>query len=129
MPENSAYVSRDQATAFGRHFTHFSVGPVVSDDAHAPSIKIGRPSDTYRRIAILSPFGPVRVLVTHGYPPYPYGREMTGDDVANPDATLAEVTHAGARVLVQPCTAARRRAAALQRWSFPEAPTVTQSLA
>jgi hypothetical protein len=113
-PENRVYVSPDKAAAFVRDFTRYSGGHVISDDANAPGIEIGRPNDTYRRIEISSPFGPMRVLVTDGHLPYPYGHEMTGYDVADLNATLAKATHAGVRTLVQPYTADDRRAAMVE---------------
>ena len=76
IPENRVYVSADRAAAFIRSFLAFSHGKVVSDDAHAPGVEIGRPTDTYRRIRIESTFGKLTVLVTDGHLPYPYGREI-----------------------------------------------------
>jgi predicted enzyme related to lactoylglutathione lyase len=114
QPENRVYVSPDEVAAFVRDFTHFSGGHVVSDDPDAPGIEIGRPNDTYRRIEIASPFGLVRVLVTDGHLPYPYGHELTGYDVTDLNATLARAKHAGARVLVEPYTADGRRATMVQ---------------
>jgi hypothetical protein len=78
IPENRTYVSADRVPAFIRSFLDFSQGKVVSDDAHAPGVEIGRPADTYRRIRIESTFGKLTVLVTDGHLPYPYGREITG---------------------------------------------------
>ena len=76
--------------------------------AHAPGIEIGRPSDTYRRIRIQSNFGKLTVLVTDGHLPYPYGREMTGYEVANLADTLAKAKAAGVAILVAPYTADQR---------------------
>ena len=78
IPENRVYVSPDRAEAFVRSFLAFSHGKVVSDDAHAPGIEIGRPSDTYRRIRIQSSFGKLTAFVTDGLLPYPYGQEVAG---------------------------------------------------
>src|SRR4029450_6366329 len=75
IPENRVYVSPDRADAFIRSFVLFSGGTVVGDNAQAPGVEIGRPSDTYRRVRIASPFGNVAVLVTDGHLPYPYGPE------------------------------------------------------
>src|ERR1700678_445926 len=50
IPENRVYVSADRVAAFVDSFLAFSHGSVISDDAHAPGVEIGRPSDTYRRI-------------------------------------------------------------------------------
>lgn len=114
VPENRVYVSRDRADAFIRDFSRFSHGKVVSDNAMAPGIEIGRPDDTYRRVRIESTFGKVTVLATDGHLPYPYGREMTGYEVPDLDATLAKAKAAGATILVEPYTADKRRAAILQ---------------
>jgi predicted enzyme related to lactoylglutathione lyase len=100
VPENRVYASPDAADRFIKAFVGFSGGSVVSDDAAAPGIEIGRPSDTYRRVRIESPFGKMAVLVTDGHLPYPYGRETTGYDVSNLAETLERAKSAGATVLV-----------------------------
>jgi hypothetical protein len=81
VPENRVYVSPDRAAAFIRSFLAFSHGKVVSDDAHAAGLEIGRPADSYRRIRVESVFGKMTVFVTDGHLPYPYGRETTGYEV------------------------------------------------
>jgi predicted enzyme related to lactoylglutathione lyase len=111
VPENRVYVSPDRAEAFVRDFLAFSHGHVVSDDAKAPGAEIGRPNDTYRRIRLESGFGKVAVLVSDGHLPWPYGREMTGYEVADLDATLAKAKAVGVEVLVAPYEAAHRRSA------------------
>jgi len=100
IPENRVYVSPDRVDAFVRSFLAFSHGSVVSDEARAPGIEIGRPAETYRRVRIESKFGKLTALVTDGHLPYPYGREMTGYEVANLAETLAKAKAAGADVLV-----------------------------
>ena len=114
IPENRVYVSPDRADAFIRSFLAFSGGTVAGDDAKAPGVEIGRPSDTYRRVRIASTFGNVAVLVTDGHLPYPYGRELTGYEVLDLDATLAKAKGAGARVLVEPYSADGRRSGFVQ---------------
>ena len=114
VPENQVYVSADREAQFVRSFLDFSHGKIMSDDTHAPGVEIGRPGDTYRRIRIDSQFGKLTVHVTDGHLPYPYGREMTGYDVADLDETLAKAKTAGVTILVQPYTADRRRAAMVQ---------------
>jgi len=114
VPENRVYVSPDRADAFVQSFLAFSHGKVLSDDAHAPGIEIGRPSDSYRRIRLESTFGRITVLVTDGHLPYPYGREMTGYEVADVDATLAKARAAGVTVLVERYTSSQRHAAMVQ---------------
>lgn len=114
VPENRVYVSVDREAQFVRSFLDFSHGKIMSDDTHAPGVEIGRPGDTYRRIRIDSQFGKLTVHVTDGHLPYPYGREMTGYDVADLDETLAKAKTAGVTILVQPYIADRRRAAMVQ---------------
>jgi hypothetical protein len=114
IPENRVYVSADRVTAFTRSFLAFSHGKTTSDDPRAPGIEIGRPTDTYRRIRIESTFGKLAVLVTDGHLPYPYGREITGYEVANLAETLAKANGAGVVILVGPYAADRRNAAIVQ---------------
>ena len=114
IPENRVYVSPDRADAFIRSFVAFSGGTVTGDDAKAPGVEIGRPSDMYRRVRIASTFGNVAVLVTDGHLPYPYGRELTGYETPDLDATLTKAKSAGARVLVEPYSANDRRSAFVQ---------------
>ena len=114
VPENRIYVSADRVDAFVRDFVRFSQGRVVSDDPRAPGVEIGRPSDVYRRVRIESDFGKMTVNVTDGHLPYPYGREMTGYEVADLPETIAKAQAAGATVLVKPYSAERREAAILQ---------------
>ena len=102
VPENRVYVSPDRVDAFVRSFLAFSHGTVVSDDAQAPGVDIGRPAETYRRVRIESKFGKLTAFVTDGHLPYPYGREMTGYEVANLAETLTKAKAAGADVLVPP---------------------------
>jgi predicted enzyme related to lactoylglutathione lyase len=114
IPENRAYVSTNKVEAFLRSFLAFSHGKVVSDDAHAPGVEIGRPKNIYRRIRIESAFGKLTVLVTDGHLPYPYGRETTGYEVANLADTLGKAKAAGVQILVPPYTADQRNAAFIQ---------------
>jgi hypothetical protein len=114
IPENRVYVSVYSVKAFITSFMAFSHGGVISDDAHAPGVEIGRPTDTYRRIRMQSKFGKVTVLVTDGHLPYPYGRELTGYEVANLSDTLSKAKAAGATVLVDPYKADDRNTAMVQ---------------
>jgi predicted enzyme related to lactoylglutathione lyase len=114
IPENRVYVSADRANAFVHSFLAFSHGKVVSDDAHAQGVEIGRAADTYRRVRISSAFGAMAVLVTDGHLPYPYGHEMTGYEVANLADTLAKAKSAGVSVLTGPNTADKRDSAIVQ---------------
>jgi hypothetical protein len=110
VPENRVYVSVERADAFVRDFVAFSRGRVVSDDGHAPGIEIGSPNDSYRRVRIDSSFGKLTVLAIDGHLPYPYGRELTGYEVANLPDTLAKAKAAGATVVVDPYTVDGRQA-------------------
>ena len=114
VPENRIYVSPERAPAFVKSFLAFSHGKVVSDNAHAPGIEIGRVSDTYRRIRIVSVFGAMAVFLTDGHLPYPYGREMTGYEVPNLDGTLGKAKAAGVSVLVKPFSVDGRTSAMVQ---------------
>jgi hypothetical protein len=114
IPENRVYVSADRVDEFIRSFVAFSHGKVVSDEAHAPGVEIGRPADTYRRIRIQSNFGKLNVLVTDGHLPFPYGRETTGYEVANLPDTLSKAEAAGVAILVAPYAADQRNAALVQ---------------
>jgi hypothetical protein len=114
IPENRVYVSPDSVGLFIRSFLTFSHGKVISDNAHAPGVEIGRPAETYRRIRIESKFGKLTALVTDGHLPYPYGREITGYEVADLSDTLAKAKTVGAVVLVAPYTADQRHAAIVQ---------------
>lgn len=114
VPENRAYVSAEKADAFVRSFLAFSHGKVVSDDAHAPGVEIGRRGDTYRRVRIASNFENLTVLVTDGHLPYPYGREQTGYEVPNLQETLAKAKGAGVTVLVAPYQSDQREIVLVQ---------------
>jgi hypothetical protein len=114
IPENRVYVSPERVDAFTRSFIEFSHGKILSDDPQAAGIEIGRASDTFRRIRITSRFGLLTVFVTDGQLPYPYGREMTGYEVANLSETLKNAKAAGATVLVEPYSFDDRRAAMVQ---------------
>ncbi len=114
VPDNRVYVSVDRADALVRSFVRFSHGKVVSDEARAPGLEIGKPNGSYRRIRIESAFGKMTVNVTDGILPFPYGREMTGYEVGNLADTLAKAKAAGATVLVEPYTSDHREAAMLQ---------------
>ncbi|MGJ5136763.1 glyoxalase [Bradyrhizobium oligotrophicum] len=114
VPENRVYVSADRAEAFTRAFLRFSKGKVISDEAKAPGVEIGRPNDRYRRIRIESVFGRMTVLVTDGHLPYPFGRETTGYEVADLKTTLDKAKAAGATLLVEPFTSDRREQAVVQ---------------
>jgi hypothetical protein len=110
IPENRVYVSPDRVDAFVHSLLAFSNGSVVSDDARAPGVEIGRPAETYRRVRIESKFGKLTAFVTDGHLSYPYGREMTGYEVTNLAETLTKAKAAGVDVLVPPYKTGERDA-------------------
>jgi len=114
VPDNRVYVSPDRADAFVKSFLRFSHGKVASDNPHASGVEIGRAGDTYRRIRIESVFGKITVLVTDGHLPYPYGREMTGYEVANLADALGKAKASGATVLIDAFNSDHREMAMVQ---------------
>jgi hypothetical protein len=114
LPENRVYVSPVRVAAFVQSFLAFSHGSIESDVEHAPGIEIGMPNDTYRRIRIQSAFGKLTVLVTDGHLPYPYGRELTGYEVADLAATLAKAGALGVAILAGPYASDKRDAAIVE---------------
>jgi predicted enzyme related to lactoylglutathione lyase len=114
VPENRVYVSPDRVDAFVRSFLAFSHGSVVSDEGRAPGVEIGRPAETYRRVRIESKFGKLTAFITDGHLPYPYGRDMTGYEVANLAETLTKAKAAGADVLIPPYKTDERDAAVVK---------------
>lgn len=114
IPENRVYVSQERADAFVSSFLAFSHGSVVSDELRAPGVEIGRPAETYRRARIESKFGKLTALVTDGQLPYPYGREMSGYEVANLTDTLTKAKGAGVEIIVPPYKTEERDAAVVQ---------------
>jgi predicted enzyme related to lactoylglutathione lyase len=114
VPENRVYLSPERVDAFKRSFLAFSHGTIVSDDARAPGVEIGKPAETYRRVRIESKFGKLTAFVTDGHLPYPYGREVTGYEVTNLAETLTKAKGAGADVLVPPYKTDERDAAVVR---------------
>jgi hypothetical protein len=114
VPENHIYVSAGRIDAFIRSFLGFSRGAVIADDPQAPGIEIGKSRETYRRVRLTSGFGKISIAVTDGHLPYPYGREISGYEVASLSDILAKAHDAGVAVLVAPYEADRRRAAILE---------------
>jgi predicted enzyme related to lactoylglutathione lyase len=114
VPENRIYVSPTSAGAFVRDFVRFSKGHVTSDNKNASGIEIGRVGESYRRVDVESGFGKMRVIVSDGHLPWPYGRELTGYEVADLDATIEKAKAAGATVLVAPFISGNRNSAMVQ---------------
>ncbi|HET6555602.1 MAG TPA: glyoxalase [Dyella sp.] len=114
IPENRVYVSPDRAEAFVKAFIAFSHGKVVSDEARAPGVEIGRPGDVFRRIRVDSTFGKMAVFVTDGHLPFPYGHEITGYEVADLSATLDRARAHGVKVLVEPLVSEGRTSSVVE---------------
>jgi predicted enzyme related to lactoylglutathione lyase len=102
IPDNRVYVSRDAADRFVAAFVQFAHGRVLADDARADAGEIGRAGETYRRVRISSRFGKMRVMVTDGRLPYPFGREITGYEVRDLATTLEKAKGAGVKILAAP---------------------------
>ncbi len=95
VPENCIYLSTDKAGEFIKYSLIFSHGPITSNDAEAPGIEIGSPTETFRRVRIESLFGKMTILITGVHLPFPYGRETTGYEVTDLAATLEKAKAAG----------------------------------
>jgi hypothetical protein len=102
VPENRIYLTADVAQSFVAKWLAFSLGKVTADQRNAPGAEVGQPGKTIRRIAIDSGYGKMLVVVSDGQLPWPYGRDMTGYQVADLTATLAKASAAGAETLVAP---------------------------
>lgn len=111
VPENRIYLTTDAADAFIRDWASFAHGRIISDDKAAPGEAAGQPGRTIRRVAIDSGYGKMVVFVTNGHLPWPYGRDMTGYEVADLSATLAKATTAGVETLVAPHRVGARQSA------------------
>jgi predicted enzyme related to lactoylglutathione lyase len=114
VPENRIYVSPDTAKAFIRDFVGFAHGKVVSDNPKAPGEEIGKPGTAYRRVRIESGYGKIVVLVTDGQLPWPYGRDLTGYEVSDLDATLQKAQAAGVTIIQAPAISDGRKATMVQ---------------
>lgn len=114
VPENRIYLTADAADRFIHDWTGFAHGRIVSDDRAAKGDEIGQPGKTIRRVAIESGYGRMTVFVSDGQLPWPYGRDMTGYEVADLNATLAKAAAAGVETLVAPKTVANRQTAILR---------------
>jgi hypothetical protein len=101
VPENRIYLTRAAADSFVGAWLRFSEGKVVSDDPAAPGALIGRPDTTIRQIRISSGFGKIVVFASDGALPWPYGRDLTGYEVADLATTIGKAKAAGAAVLVE----------------------------
>ena len=115
VPENRIYLTADSADTFVKSWTRFAHAKVVADDKAAPGVEIGQPGTTYRRIRLTSGYGLMTVMVSNGQLPWPYGREVTGYEVADLPATLAKAQAAGVETLV-PAHAESDRQSAIVRF-------------
>jgi len=115
IPENRIYLTPDAADDFVGQWADYAHATIVSDDKAAPGIEIGQPGKTYRRIRLTSGYGDMTVLVSDGQLPWPYGRDLTGYEVADLGATLAKATAAGVETLV-PDHVEQGRTAAIVRF-------------
>jgi hypothetical protein len=111
VPENRIYLTRDAADRFVAAWSAYSHARPLADDKTAPGAEIGRPGETYRRIRLTSAYGRMTVIVTDGALPWPYGRDLTGYEVADLDVTLAKAKAAGVAVLVPPAQSGDRTSA------------------
>ena len=114
VPENRIYLTADAANAFIKDWLAFSRGHVVSDEAAAPGAEVGQPGKTIRRVRVTSGYGKMVVLVSDGQIPWPYGRDMTGYEIASLSATLDKAKAAGVETLVPPYSAGDRQAAIIR---------------
>ncbi|HMI18395.1 MAG TPA: glyoxalase [Sphingomonas sp.] len=114
VPENRIYLTRAAADAFIAAWLRFSHGQVVSDEAAAPGALIGRTGVSIRQVRINSGFGKMVVLASDGALPWPYGRDLTGYEVADLAATIGKAKAAGATLLVEPHRVESRLAAIVQ---------------
>lgn len=114
VPENRVYLTDDCADAFLRDWLRFSHGRVISDVARADGAEIGKPGTALRRIAVESSFGRMTIFITDGALPWPYGRELTGYEVADLPTTLAHSEAAGVEALTPLQTVAGRQSAMLR---------------
>ncbi|MFD1952129.1 glyoxalase [Sphingomonas arantia] len=111
IPENRVYLTPDAADAFVRSWTGFAHGRIVSDDRAADGGEIGQPGKVYRRIRVASGYGRMTVMVSDNQLPWPYGRDVTGYEVASLQATLAKAQAAGVETLVAAHTENDRQSA------------------
>jgi hypothetical protein len=111
VPENRIYLTADAADVFVKRWLAFSHGTITADVKAAPAAAIGQPAKTYRHIQITSGYGKMAVIVSDGQLPWPYGRDLTGYEVADLTVTLAKATAAGAETLVPSQSEGDRQAA------------------
>lgn len=111
VPENRIYLTPDAADAFIRSWAGFAHARIVSDEKAANGVEIGQPGKSYRRIRVTSGYGRMTVMVSDNQLPWPYGRDMTGYEVASLQATLVKGQAAGVETLVAPHAESDRQSA------------------
>jgi predicted enzyme related to lactoylglutathione lyase len=114
VPDNRVYLSARSVDEFVRRFLRFSHGKVISDDRKTDGVEIGMSGQTVRRVRIQSGFGNMLIFVTDGKVPWPYGREFTGYQVTDVDATLTKAQGAGVKILSPPVSSAYGRTAMVE---------------
>jgi hypothetical protein len=114
VPESRLYLTTDIADAYVASWARFAHATVASDDRAAPGEEIGRPGKPYRRVRLTSGYGKTTLIVTDGALPWPYGRDLTGYEVADLQGTLAKAQAAGVKLLVAPYTVGGRSATMVQ---------------
>jgi predicted enzyme related to lactoylglutathione lyase len=110
VPENRVYLSSYRVNDFIRDYLQFSQGTVVSDKDVSAAV-VGETSGKIREVDLTSAFGKMRIFVTDGHLPYPFGHEVTGYAVDNLKETLDKALASGARILWQPTAAEIRHSA------------------
>jgi hypothetical protein len=114
VPENRVYLTPDAASSFLDAWTRYAHGRILSDNAKADAGEIGRSGETFRRVVVGSGYGKLALLVSDGLLPWPYGRDMTGYEVADLAVTLEKAKAAGVEVLAGPTSANGRQMAMLR---------------
>ncbi|MFI2261335.1 glyoxalase [Streptomyces tubercidicus] len=92
VPDNRVYLTPDSAEEFLRSYLRFTGGRIVSDHRAADGGDIGLPRETYRRIALRSPFGNTVVSVTDGHLPRCTGYEPIRRAIARAAQEQREAT-------------------------------------
>lgn len=110
VPENRVYLSSYRANDFIRDYLRFSQGNVVSDKEVSAAV-VGKTAGKIREVALDSAFGKIRIFVTDGHLPYPFGHELTGYGVGNLKETLDKALASGAKILWRPDSSAMRPSA------------------
>ncbi|MDV5140387.1 glyoxalase [Chimaeribacter arupi] len=98
VPENRVYLSRYRVEDFIRSYQQFSQGKVDRDQQVSAAL-IGETQGTVREVDLSSTFGKVKIFVTDGHLPYPFGHERTGYGVTDLQQTLDKALASHAKIL------------------------------